>query len=290
MSTNGDSLKRVLPGEPFRPSAAAWNAMLDAARKVAELDASAGRALSATRSPSTVLVKNSTGAALETGHIVGLGAPLFTPTDNLGEFKFRPTIIGAVPTTASHKGKFAICSEQIPDGKIGCAVLVGLAVCQVNIVSSADEYAEVRNSDATKLDTASSGSARILWRESGTTGTKWALVRLLGQAGGGGSAFSARIVGNAVITANKSWKYTIRRVTATLGGVFTDESGYSNEEAVNGAENPTDSSTSYGVGMWPITGITLTRQPIKNGTVVSVIVDGGGVNVFSTPNGYKVNC
>lgn len=287
---SGDPLKRVLPGEPFAPSAAAWNAMLDAARRIAESDSSAGPSLAAARSPATVLVKNGTGAALETGHIVGLGSPLYTPTDNLGEFKFRPTIVGAVPTTASHKGKFAICSEQIPDGKIGCAVLVGLAACQVNIVSSTDEYADVRNSDATKLDSAASGAARILWRETGASGTKWALVRLGGAAASGGSTFSARVVSSTVITANKSWKYTIRRVTATLGGVFTDESGYSNEEAVNGAENPTDASTSYGVGMWPVSGLTLVRQPIKAGTVVTVGVDSGGVNVFSVPNGYKVTC
>lgn len=287
---SGDPLKRVLPGEPFAPSAAAWNAMLDAARRIAESDSSAGPSLAAARSPATVLVKNSTGAALETGHIVGLGSPLYTPTDNLGEFKFRPTIVGAVPTTASHKGKFAICSEQIPDGKIGCAVLIGIAACRVNIVSSTDGYADVRDSDATQLDTAASGAARILWRETGSTGTKWALVRIGGAAASGGSTFSARVVSSTVITANKSWKYTIRRVTATVGGVFTDESGYSNEDAVNGCENPTDSSSSYGVGMWPAPGMSLTRQPIKSGVVVTVVVDGNGVNVFSVPNGYKVTC
>lgn len=222
MSTSGDSLKRVLPGEPFRPSAAAWNAMLDAARKIAEMDASAMRSMSATREPATVPVKNPTASAWETGYIVGLGAPLFTPTDNLGEFKFRPTIIGAVPTMASHEAKWGVCAEQIPAGKIGRVVVDGVAVCQVTVTAATSGLngVELVDGDATKARLVADGSARVLWRETGT-GTKWAMIRF--GSGSLGSPFHARITGAAVLAGKTyRWAYAWEEVELPAYGAGED--------------------------------------------------------------------
>lgn len=283
--SSGDPLKRVLPGDPFAPSAAAWNAMLDAARKIASMEAETAGARGTRPSPSEVLVRNSTGAARDAGDIVGLGAPLFTPADNLSEFRFRPTMIGELPA-ATHAGRFAVLLESIPAGKIGRAATAGLAVCRISASGSGD-FADVKVGDATQLQLGGAGSARIVWREPGTTGTKWAVVRL---AGGSSGPFVARVVSSTVITAAKSWLYQVRRVTATTGGVFADVVGAVNESAVNGAENRADAPGIYGVGMRPPAGVVMERMPIEPDVVVTVVPDPSGVNVFSMPNGYEAVC
>jgi hypothetical protein len=253
MSTNGDSLKRVLPGEPFRPSAAAWNAMLDAARKVAELDASAGRALSATREAARVLVKNTTGTAFETGHIVGLGAPLFTPTDNLGEFMFRPTILGAVPTLASHEGKWGVCAEQIPAGKIGAVIVGGVAPARVNVTAGTAslEGVEVKDGDETQLSLVAGGSARVMWRESGTSGTKWALIRFGPDTAG--APFHARLTGAALLSGKTyRWGYAWTEVVLPAYGSGEDwttlSGGRSGTTTVNYAVNAVEADNRAPVG------------------------------------------
>jgi hypothetical protein len=250
---SGDPLKRVLPGEPFAPSAASWNAMLDAARRIAELDASAGRALGASRSPATVLVKNTTNTAFETGHIVGLGAPLFTPTDNLGEFMFRPTILGAVPTLASHEGKWGVCAEQIPAGKIGAVIVGGVAAARVNVTAGTASLvgAEVKDGDATQLSLVAGGSARVLWRESGSSGTKWALLRF--GADTAGEPFHARLTGAALLSGKTyRWGYAWTEVVLPAYGAGEDwttlSGGRSGTTTVNYAVNAVEADNRAPVG------------------------------------------
>jgi hypothetical protein len=283
--SSGDPLKRVLPGEPFAPSAASWNSMLDAARKIARMEAESSGASGLRISASEVLVKNTTGAARSAGDIVGLGAPLIGPSDNLSEFRFHLAMIGATPA-ATHIGRFGVLVEAIPTGAIGRAAVAGLAVCKVNASGSGD-FADVKVGDATQLELGGAGSARVVWREAGTTGSKWAVVRL---AGGASGPFLARVVSSTVITAAKSWLYQVRRVTATTGGVFTDVVGAVNESAVNGAENRADAAGIYGVGMRPPAGVVMERMPIEPDVVVTVVPDPNGVNVFSMPNGYEAVC
>lgn len=283
--SSGDPFKRVIPGESFAPSAAAWNAMLDAARKIARMESDAAGASGSRLSASEVLIKNTTGADRSAGDIVGLGAPLIGPGDNLAEFRFHPTMIGATPA-ATHVGRFAVLIESIPAGGIGRAAVAGLAVCKVNASGSGD-YADVKAGDATQLELGGAGSARVVWREAGTTGPKWAVVRL---AGGGGAPFLARVVSSTVITAGKSWLYQVRRVTATTGGVFADVTGAVNVSAVNGAENRADTAGVKGVGMVPPAGVVMERRPIEPDVVVDVVPDPLGVNVFCIPNGYEAVC
>jgi hypothetical protein len=208
---SGDPLKRVLPGEPFAPSAASWNAMLDSARRVAQMDSLSQRSLSSPDAPGLIRVKNSTGAARDAGDIVGLGASLFTPTDNLDEFRFHPTIVAAVPTRASHSGKFAVLLDAIPSGGIGYAQVSGIAACRVDSQSTAvlPDCVEVKNSDATQLSLVSDGFARVLWRESGT-GTRRALILFTPIAT---LRFRARLTGAALLSGQTyRWAYSWEEV------------------------------------------------------------------------------
>ena len=58
----------------------------------------------------------------------------------------------------------------------------GVAVCQVDKIEEDDSWADVKVGDVTALQSATTGSAYILWSESGT-GVKWAIVRLSNSSG-----------------------------------------------------------------------------------------------------------
>jgi len=62
----------------------------------------------------------------------------------------------------------------------------GVVQVQIDVTDANHGYADVKASDNTKLASGASGSAVILWKESGT-GTKWAIIRI----GGGDKAGSA---------------------------------------------------------------------------------------------------
>ena len=66
------------------------------------------------------------------------------------------------------------------------SIISGIAVCQVNVNADTDTWADVRDSDNSQLDTSNSGSAQILWRESCSSGTKWAIVRIGNPTPAGG--------------------------------------------------------------------------------------------------------
>ncbi len=112
------------------------------------------------------------------------------------------------------------------------------------------------------------------------------------------ATFAAIITGSTALTGSatlrKAWRYTIRNFTMSVTGTnITYTATGTDLSAYNGAENNTDTTTVFGVGMKPDvspTSPTLVRQPIKNGTVVIVTKQTDGTNIFSMPNGYEVTC
>lgn len=139
-----------------------------------------------------VPVKNNSGAARDAFAVLGVDAPIFLPSDNLDEFKFRFALKGVMPAEASHQGKFAILLEPAPASSIVLAALSGLVPVKVNFGDAGDAFADVYDGDATRLKSnPETGAVQIVWKESGT-GDKWALVRF----GGGGGAGTLILPGN----------------------------------------------------------------------------------------------
>lgn len=124
-----------------------------------------------------IRVRNDTEADLDRFSVVGLGAPLILPDENLEQFHRHLLFSGGDPVV----GRFAVLLNPIPDGEIGPAAASGLVPVQLVVSSEADtagwEWAEADVADATALEVAEAGSAQILWRETGT-GTVWGVVRL----------------------------------------------------------------------------------------------------------------
>jgi len=127
-----------------------------------------------------ILVENGSGADRDRFDILGIEQPIISPTDNLDEFHRQVAIKGITPNSAYHFGNFVILLEPLAAGSIGRGCVSGVCPVRLNVTDAAEddyEFADVKDDDATQLQSAKVGSGRILYRESGT-GTKWAVVRL----------------------------------------------------------------------------------------------------------------
>ncbi len=170
-------MKKVNPGDPLRITAKAWNEFVDAAEFVKSLRHglanTGGRALT---DQDVVLVKNASGGDLGRFGVLSITSVVYTPTDNPDGFKNQPVLSGVTPT-ANMAGDFVIALAPIPDGEIGPAVVSGVTVAYLNVISEDHEYADTAAGVAATLRTYDAGRAQIIWKESGT-GSKWAVVRL----------------------------------------------------------------------------------------------------------------
>jgi hypothetical protein len=120
--------------------------------------------------------------------------------------------------SADNKDKpFAILQVPLESEKLGKALLQGITPAKIKIGNESHKFAKL---DASELVSTSSGTGRILWKESGT-GEKWALLQL-GGGGSGGNNYS----GFFRLTADEDNENTIKVIDGsdTLGsgdcGVF----------------------------------------------------------------------
>lgn len=173
-----DPFKHVSPGATLEIPARTWNDLVDLARawKAGRLARPSPRGGDEPNPYCEVLVRNDTGGDLPRGSILRITDVLVSPVDLEYDAQRLPTFSANVPTSTGDA--VLVTLEAIPEDAFGRAVLSGHAVCDVEVQDSAHLYAIPRVSDSTKLDTAASGSIRILWREAGSSGTKRACVLL----------------------------------------------------------------------------------------------------------------
>lgn len=200
----------VQAGDPLQIEARIWNRLVSLLGARGQLGAE--RLPSPVTGADVIRVRNDTGSALSAYHVVGVGAPEITPTLNLEQFQRSLIFSGGAPAS----GAFAVVLEPIPAGEIGRAVVSGVVPVQLDVSAAADSAGHVRAEadagDATALDLAQSGSARVLWRESGS-GTKWALVRLSDVPGGTSAAWESGPFG--------SWTYAPSAGSSPASGEFS---------------------------------------------------------------------
>lgn len=167
---------KVRRGQIFRPSARDWNKMVDRNDRLDELKFSREPAVR-TRNSNWVQVRNDSGADVDWHGILGIDGIVFTPTENPEEFDAGNIALkGVTPVIADHTGKFVICQEPIPDGKIGWAAVAGASVVKLNVAQTWHEYADVQ-AGTDELKTKPGGGAKILYQESGTGSGINAFVR-----------------------------------------------------------------------------------------------------------------
>ena len=167
-------LTHVKAGDPLEIRAPVWNKMLDAARANEAHQHSVSRTLGADLRGVPILIKNNSGSDLARYSILGITGMVFSTTDD--GFHQRLVFTGGSPS-ASHAGKFAVLQEPVDYGAIGPACVDGVTHVEVDMGSASHKNAEVASAtDA--LVSGETGSARILWVESGTGNGKKAVIRL----------------------------------------------------------------------------------------------------------------
>lgn len=177
-----DPLRRVVAGEPLEIPAPAWNTLMDIARerKLARLpveSAPRGGASDAIM----IRVKNTGEVDIPRFGPVRLEAPLFTRTESPASFNAIEAVRGRAPAGPADLVSLAIAFEPIPAGAVGRVVTAGCAVTKVDVVDP-DAWFAGCTDDPAALQACQGGPVEILWRESGASGVKWAVVRLQGLA------------------------------------------------------------------------------------------------------------
>ena len=199
-----DSLAKVQPGDVVTFSATTWNAFIDAAlAEIRRQRDQINKTLPQFRQADIVRISNETGLDLHRNSVVGLSAPIFTPTQSVDAFLREVTFRGVLPTH-DHLGKFAILLEPAPAGRIARAYVAGVCPVLVDVIDEGQRCADVEEGNVHTLVTSDDGSAQILWMEGDDpasygygyeTGVQWALVRFgttCASTGGGGSNKSGR--------------------------------------------------------------------------------------------------
>lgn len=161
----GDSLKKVKAGDRLRIPANAYNAFVDAAQAHRGRQHETGRdSVPQPYQAGVVSIRNDSGADRERFDILSISGTLITPTENDDAFKGRPFLTGALPADA-YKGRFAVLLDAIPTGEIGRACVSGVCVVQVEMGNEDHAFAEAKIGDATMLQSAVGGAAKLLWIE-----------------------------------------------------------------------------------------------------------------------------
>jgi hypothetical protein len=173
-------LKPVSPGQPIALSAGDFNAMLDAARAHRARQKLTADEPAAKLQSGIILVKNASGSDGSFLDILAIDVPLILPTDSLNQWRSR-VAMSCVSPGSTHAGRYVVLQEPIPAGKMGRAMVIGVTPVNLDVTADTDRFAEVATGVSTSLKTGTTGSARILWKESGT-GAKRGVVMLTGEA------------------------------------------------------------------------------------------------------------
>lgn len=179
-----DPLRRVIPGTDLAPSAAAWNAFCDLVKRDRR------RLLEPPSSPdpqrlSGVLVRVRNieeETEIPRFGIVAIRAPVADPASAQGAFLERSCLDGDAPIGVQDTPRVGIATDPLPPGRVGRIQVAGIAVCKVEITDPDAGFASATASTE-HLVTDPYGTIPILWREDGTSGVKWAIVRIQGVAG-----------------------------------------------------------------------------------------------------------
>lgn len=171
-----DPLQSVSAGDPPPLRADTWNAVLEAARDFRGNRRGTTGAAN-TRDPLVpacmVWVRNDTYSTLPEFSILKLSTPVISAVDFPLDVRRSPVFSGVAPIADTDI--FAIMIEPAAAGGIVRAAAMGVMVCDLNVIDTTHTYAKPAVGVTATLASAASGSAKIIWKDSGT-GTKRAVV------------------------------------------------------------------------------------------------------------------
>jgi len=177
----GDPFANRVPGEDSGVPTAAWNYLMDMARRDRRQEPG-DRRPAAIQYRDRVWVRNDSQQSRSRFHVLGLDVLVFTPDQNLDLFFDEPYFKGVRPTryyrTQHWDGLWGVLLDALPAGEIGQLLLSGIVPVKLDLTATWHPRADIVINDSTRLRSYPGGAARILWTDRTSTGEKWALVRI----------------------------------------------------------------------------------------------------------------
>lgn len=152
--------------------------------------------------------------------------PGIDPTDNTLEYQ-RRTVIGAYTPVMGDEGEaIGITLEPIAANSIGKVAVAGVVLATVDVTDNGHEFATLTDSE-TVLASATTGPARILWRETNTTGEQlcWILLGTGAAGAAGPPGSSAPTVYPHTNLGGSPNTFTVRQVHRNGSGSLVDDTG-----------------------------------------------------------------
>lgn len=185
-----DLTRHVSQGDPLVIGAGAYNQFLDVARWWGHRKRGPeGGAVVPAGFPATLVVqvKNDTEGDLdERAVLTPTGVEISPVDDDPLDVQRQPVFTGGAPAATSDP--VLVLIEPVAAGGVGAAAVGGTAVVTVNVSDADHLWARATASNTARLESATSGPARILWREAGSSGDKVAVVALNNGGIPGGAA------------------------------------------------------------------------------------------------------
>lgn len=177
------TLKKVTAGQRLNIPAKTWNQIIDVidflAKNKQNLLALSGLDF---LKGGIVNIENISGANRNINDVLVLGnsSILTAGLDafRTGAITFQGVLASSVPVATLHTKQFAILQESIKENEVGKGLILGVTVARININNAGHERAKLKDDSIDLLESAYAGPVKILWRESGDTGDKWALVSM----------------------------------------------------------------------------------------------------------------
>ena len=172
----GEQFRKVMPGDPLKIPAEAWNALVDLSQQQKNQQHDLISQTEGTSRQTTLAkVRNQTGVDLDRFSIVALGTPIITPTANLKEFKRQISFQGLVPSAGTGP-RFGVLLEPLKNNLIGTVAVAGCVITRVSVGATAYACAETVNGQNGYLRSVPHGPSSVLWIES-TGAVRWAVIR-----------------------------------------------------------------------------------------------------------------
>lgn len=205
-----DPRHHVLPGQPLRMAAEQINAL----NKMMRVNAGVAGGPVGIPEPAKniILCRNNSGSDIARWGILEISGVVFNPasgSDAEATFTSTPCVTGVTPTDSAKP--FVIAVEPIADGVIGRAAVSGVVQCKLDVLNKSHAFARTKAGSASQMETADVGPSAIIWKQSGSGGGKWSLLRV----GGGGG------VGVRFGEVSTAWN---KGTTATVTHLFPDGS------------------------------------------------------------------
>ena len=163
-----------MPIEPLGISRATWAAVQQMATAGVNAGSSPGGASGPGGRESLILVKNTTGATLQVGHIVGLDGLIHTPASLPRGWDFYRFHKAVKPDPAKYP--FAIMLAETKNDKSGHALISGVCKTTVDVKNREHQFARPVKDKMEQMESCAFGPARLLFREN-DSGVSQALVQ-----------------------------------------------------------------------------------------------------------------